>query len=230
MAERTILKIVPRPMRRQVEDGLRKAIVSGVFPPGAHLPDRMLCEAFGASRSVVREAVRLLEAEGLVVLRPNRGPFVATISVAEAKQIYELRAALEGLAGEGFALRASDADRATLRRIHEELAASGPGTPRETLLDIKHRFYETLTRGCGNVYVARSLARLLNRNSQLRATSFAAPGRLPFTIAEIGRIVDAVDRRDAKAAGDACREHVREAEAAALLMIAARDRRAADAG
>ncbi|HEX7391139.1 MAG TPA: GntR family transcriptional regulator [Acidiphilium sp.] len=230
MPERTILKIVPRPMRRQVEDGLRKAIASGAFPPGAHLPDRMLSEAFGASRSVVREAVRLLEAEGLVVVHPHRGAFVATISVAEARQIYELRTALEGLAGEGFALRASDAERATLLQIHEELAASGPETPRETLLDIKRRFYETLTLGCGNVYVARSLAQLLNRNSQLRAASFAAPGRLPLTVAEIGRIVEAVDRRDAKAAGEACREHVREAEAAALLVLAARDRRAASAG
>ena len=61
------LKIVPQPVRRQVEDALREAIVTGRFLPGDHLPDRVLCEAFGTSRSVVREAVRLLEAEGLVV-------------------------------------------------------------------------------------------------------------------------------------------------------------------
>ena len=88
------LKIIPRPVRQQVEDGLRDAIVSGRFAPGEHLPDRALCELFGTSRSVVREAVRLLEAEGLIIVHPNRGPFVATMSVAEATEIYEVRAAL----------------------------------------------------------------------------------------------------------------------------------------
>ncbi|ABQ29010.1 GntR family transcriptional regulator [Acidiphilium cryptum] len=223
MTQRKALKIIPQPMRRQVEDGLRKAIIAGVFPAGAHLSDRLLCETFGASRSIVREAVRLLEAEGLVVVHPNRGPFVASISATEAEEIYELRAALEGLAGEGFARRATTGERAALRHIYEELAASGPATSRETLLDIKRRFYDVLTAGCRNAYVSRILGQLLNRNSQLRATSLSAPGRLPHTVAELGRIVDAIDRRDAAAAGAACRDHVHRAAEAALRIIGERE-------
>jgi DNA-binding GntR family transcriptional regulator len=217
------LKIVPQPVRRQVEDGLRAAIVAGRFLPGDHLPDRVLCEAFGTSRSVVREAVRLLEAEGLVVVHPNRGPFVAAMSAAEATDIYEVRAALEALAGEGFTIRATDAERASLRMVYSELRKAKADTPREELLDIKRRFYEILTKGCRNSHVALILERLLIRNSQLRATSLSNPDRLPKTIEEIGRIIDAIERRDAAAAGEACREHVRRAAEAALRILNERE-------
>lgn len=214
------LKVVPQPVRRQVEDGLRAAIVSGRFLPGEHLPDRMLCETFGTSRSVVREAVRLLEAEGLIVVHPNRGPFVATMSISEAAEIYEVRAALEALAGEGFAIRATDAERNTLRALYYKLRDSNADTSRLDLLDIKRRFYEVLTTGCRNSYVARMLDRLLIRNAQLRATSLSNSDRLPRTIEEVGKIIDAIDRRDAVAAGEACREHVRRAAEVAFRILA----------
>jgi DNA-binding GntR family transcriptional regulator len=213
------MKIVPRPVRQQVEDGLRDAIVSGRFLPGDHLPDRALCEIFGTSRSVVREAVRLLEAEGLIVVHPNRGPFVASMSVAEATEIYEVRAALEALAGEGFAMRASDAERAALRAVYEELCQADAAGPRQALLDIKQRFYEILTRGSRNSYAARMLDRLLSRNAQLRAMSMSRADRLPQTILEIGEIMEAIERRDAVAAGVACRAHVHQAAQVALRIL-----------
>jgi GntR family transcriptional regulator, trigonelline degradation regulator len=214
------LKIVPQPVRRQVEDALREAIVTGRFVPGDHLPDRLLCEAFGTSRSVVREAVRLLEAEGLIVVYPNRGPFVAPLSVEEAREIYEVRAALESLAGEGFARHASPAQRAALRAVYEELRDRGTAETRQTLLDMKRRFYDILSQGCGNAYAARMLDRLLCRNAQLRATSLSRPDRLPRTIAEIGEIIEAIENRDPAAAAAACRRHVEQAAAVALAILA----------
>jgi DNA-binding GntR family transcriptional regulator len=214
------LKIVPKPVRRQVEDALREAIVGGRFLPGEHLPDRVLCEAFGTSRSVVREAVRLLEAEGLIVVHPNRGPFVAPLSVDEAREIYEVRAALESLAGAGFARHATAAQRAALNAVYEELRDRGPACDRNSLLDIKRRFYDILTQGCGNAYAERMLDRLLSRNAQLRATSLSRPDRLPRTIAEIGDIIAAIERHDPAAAAAACRRHVEQAAAVALAILA----------
>lgn len=213
------LRVVAQPVRRQVENGLRDAIARGRFAPGEHLPDRMLCGLFGASRAVVREAVRLLEAEGLVTVLPNRGSFVAFLSPAEAAQIYEVRAALEALAGEGFAVRASDEERAVLRRIYEELAAVRPGPHREELLALKRRFYDVLLRGCRNAYAARMLEPLLSRISQLRGTSLSAPGRLRHTVAELRRVVEAVERRDPGGAAEACRDHVARAAEVALRIL-----------
>lgn len=213
------LRIVPQPMRRQVEEGLRTAIVNGRFAPGEHLPDRVLCDLFGASRSVVREAVRLLEAEGLVTVRPNRGPFVAHLSPEEAAQIYDVRGVLEALAGESFARNATDEERAELRSVWEDLARRGPSATREELLAIKRRFYDVLLAGARNAYVARMLDQLLNRNMQLRATSLSDPGRLPWTVKELKRVIDAIDRRDPDEAFAACREHVQRAADVAMRLL-----------
>ncbi len=218
------MRVVPQPMRRQVEEGLRAAIINGRFSPGEHLPDRVLCDLFGASRGVVREAVRLLEAEGLIVVQPHRGQFVAFLSVAEAAQVYEVRAVLEALAGEGFAIRASDEERAELRDVYEELKAVSPQSGREVLLGIKRRFYDVLLRGCRNEYATRMLDQMLNRNTQLRATSLSDPSRLPNTVIEIRRVVEAIERRDAEGAFQACRDHVMSAAKVALRLLRERER------
>ncbi|MGI4799599.1 MAG: GntR family transcriptional regulator [Janthinobacterium lividum] len=216
-------------MRQQVEDQLRAAIISGAFAPGTHLSDRLLCEQFGVSRSIIREAVRLMEAEGLVTVVPYRGPFVAFLSAAEAAEVYEVRGALEALAGQGFAERASSQERAELRQIYEELAVAGPEAERAALLDIKRRFYDVLLRGSRNAYVGRMLGHLLNRDAQLRATSLSDPGRLPQTVRELRRIVEAVERRDPDGAWQACREHVAAAAAVALRIIRQREADAQEA-
>jgi DNA-binding GntR family transcriptional regulator len=220
------IRITPLPVRRQVEEHLRRAIMEGVYAPGEHLPDRVLCEQLGVSRSIVREAVRLLEAEGLVTVVPYRGPFVALLSATEAAQVYEVRAALEALAGAGFAERASEEERTELRRVYEALAGSDPTHGRHALLELKRRFYDVLLRGCRNTYAARMLEQLLNRNTQLRATSLSAPDRLPATIREIGRIVEAIERRDAEAARQACLDHVRAAATVALRILRDLERQA----
>lgn len=213
------MRITPQPVRRQVEQRLRDAIIASRFLPGEHLSDRLLCDLFGVSRGVIREAVRLLEAEGLIKVVPNRGPFVAYLSAAEATQVYEVRGVLEALAGQGFAERASVEEIAELRAVFEEIAAVKPGTDRMTILGLKRRFYDVLLRGCRNDYVARMLDQLLNRNSQLRATTLSDPLRLPQTVAEIRRIVEAVERRDKQGAWQACQEHVAQAAQVALRIL-----------
>jgi DNA-binding GntR family transcriptional regulator len=184
----------------------------------------MMCERFGVSRTIVREAVRLLEAEGLVTVLPHRGPFVAFLTAAEAVQIYEVRAALEALAGQGFAERASDAERSALRAVVVGLEAASVSARRDALLEHKRAFYAILLQGCRNQYAARMLGLLLNRNTQLRATSLSAPNRLPNTIRELWRVVEAIDQRDGEAAAAACRDHVRAAAAVALRVLRERER------
>ena len=219
-----LLRVERQSLRRLVEDRLRVAIMEGAFPPGTHLADRALCEQFGCSRSIIREAIRLLEAEGLVTVVPHRGPFVTFLTAAEAVQIYEVRAALEALAGRGFAERASEEERAALRRVYEGLAGADATRGQLALLDAKRAFYDVLLRGCRNEYVGRMLAQLLNRITQLRATSLSSPGRLPGTVRELRRILEAIDQRDGEGAAAACRDHVRAAATVALAVLRERER------
>jgi DNA-binding GntR family transcriptional regulator len=104
------------PLRKQVRDVLRAEIVSMRFKPGQRLLERELCELTGVSRTVIREALRALEAEGLVNVIPGKGPSVAPqVELEEARGLYETRAVLEGLAGRNFVERATLAERAALR-------------------------------------------------------------------------------------------------------------------
>src|SRR5260370_7644758 len=77
LPEKTVptLRVLPQPMRQQVEEQLRKAIMAGVFPPGSHLSDRVLCEQFAVSPTIIRQPLRLLKADALVNLSPYPAPF-----------------------------------------------------------------------------------------------------------------------------------------------------------
>ncbi len=209
----------PASLRKHVEAALRKAIVSGELRPGAHLVDRVLCESLNISRTVLREAQRSLEAEGLLVIHQNRGCFVRSLTVEDAAYIYEVRAALEPLAGQAFALRASQREMAELEAVFEEFREAAKDAARPQLIEIKDRFYEILLRGGKNPFVERMMQLVLNQIGQYRGTSMSDPGRLPSTVKEVAEIVDAISRRDSDATWQACLRHVRQAEKAAMRVL-----------
>jgi DNA-binding GntR family transcriptional regulator len=206
-------------LRQQVLEALRNAILDFQFKPGDRLVERELCELTGVSRTSVREALRHLESEGLVENVPNKGPTVATLTVEDARQIYEVRGALEGLAGALFAERASAAQLEALvagtRRLEEAFASGDRRQIRTQTL----RYYDVLLEGCGNKLVGDMIRGLQARVTFLRSTSMSHPGRAPSSLAEMQRITKAIAKRDAKAARKACRAHVEAARDAALAML-----------
>lgn len=208
-----VQRVLP-PVRAQVVDNLRQAILSRQFKPGQRLIERELVEATGASRTSVREALRELGAEGLVTAIPNKGTIVTEMSRDEAGQIYELRSGLEALAGRLFVQRASDAEVAELREQFtaiEEAYSDGVGA-----LAAKDAFYAVLFRGAGNEPLRQVIAGLHARVSYLRAFSLSRPGRLQRSLRELRDIMDAVEARDADAVARACSTHVEQAGLAGL--------------
>lgn len=211
---------VDAPVRRQVEDRLREAIVEGRCAPGERLVESQLCERLGVSRPLIREALRQLVAEGLVVIEPHHGARVASITVEEAKQIYKVRAQLEGLAGQEFAQHADATAIEELRTIVAELEqVVGNQASGQSILVIKQRFYAVMLAHCGNEIVRETLERLNNRISQLRALSLSRPGRFPKTLQEMKRILRAIEARDSSAAFEACARHVDKAAKHALEAL-----------
>lgn len=125
---------VAAPLRQQVVGELRESILAARFEPGTRLVEKVLCERYEVSRTVVREALRQLEAEGLVRIVANRGPVVATLSPQEAASLYEVRGALEALAGSLFAQRATDEQCAALQQALQRVrdTVGKRGSARET--------------------------------------------------------------------------------------------------
>ncbi|MEU9448959.1 GntR family transcriptional regulator [Streptomyces sp. NPDC048277] len=214
------------PIREQVANILRDAIVDQRLTPGQLLVERELCEMTSASRASVREALRQLQAEGLVESRNGRGTCVTVISPATALQVYQVRAPLEGLAARLFAENGSDEDRAAFREAVAELAdETERGADAAALLKAKSRAYDVLFRGCGNPVLHQTVQTLQHRVTRLRALTLAQEGRAQRSVVEVGAIVAAVDARDGAAAQAAATAHVEEA--ARVMMAAVSDTPAA---
>ena len=205
---------IAAPVRTQVEQRLRQAIRSGHFRPGGRLIERELCSLLGVSRTSVREALRHLEGDGLVVNIPHKGLVVATITREEAEEIYQVRAAVEGLAGRLFAERATDEQRAALQAALAAVAAAEQSAALPTLVTAKDHFYAVLVGGGANRTLGTIWQSLQDRSAALRFLTLAQPGRAAHSVAEMRRILAAVLARDLEAASQACVAHV---EAAAVV-------------
>ncbi len=211
------LKLVkPETLRAQVENHLRAAIVSGKLKPGEKLIERELCEMLGVSRPSLREALRKLEAEKLIVIVPHRGPEVAAMSVKEARDLYALRRLLESYAAHEFARLASDEQIKSLGKVVKRLREASNKKLRSGVLQAKADFYDVLLTGSGNALVSEILGGMLSRVSLLRATSLMLPDRLPRSVEEIEALQKCIEKRDAVGAQKISSEHILKAEAAAL--------------
>ncbi|BCB89433.1 GntR family transcriptional regulator [Phytohabitans suffuscus] len=211
----------PALIRSQVVENLRQAILDRRLAPGQRLIERELVELTGVSRTSVREALRELAAEGLVTAIPNKGMVVTSVSAEEARQLYQVRSVLEGLAGRLFVENATAAQRTALVRALERverLTAKG-----STVLAAKDSFYDVLFEGGGNDALRVVVGGLHARVSVLRSLSLSVPGRAEHSAKELRAIVDAVLAGDADAAAAACARHVEEACRAGLIALSEQD-------
>ena len=212
----TLKLVKPETLRAQVENHLRQAIVGGQLKAGQKLVERELCEQMGVSRPSLREALRKLEAEKLIVNVPHRGPEVASMTLDEARNLYALRRLLEGYAAHEFARLASANEIKNLGKVVKRLRAAGKRNSRESVLLAKAEFYSVLLGGCGNSLIQEILGGLLSRISLLRATSLMLPDRLPKSLGEIDDLLKRIQDRDARGAQEISYKHVLNAEVAAL--------------
>jgi len=197
----------------RVADRLRDQILSHELEPGHHLIERELCETTGFSRPVVREALRVLESEGLVSSSLARGTHVTALEWSEARAIYEVRASLESLAARLFTLNANARQLVDLRDSAREIRASVKNVTR--YLAAKEQFYDVLLEGAGNDFLAEMLSTVNMRTRVLRLASLSAPGRPASSVLEMMQIVAAIESGDANAAAAACQTHVQNAALAA---------------
>lgn len=216
MDDQLLVKRTPQLLRHQVTEKLREAIYDLRFLPGARLIERELCELTGVSRTLIREALRELEADGLVQ-GSIRGPIVAKLSEYDAGYIYVVRASLEGLAGKYCALNTTPEIVATLRtafadieRTYTDPAASG-----SQKLGAKDRFYHALLEGAGNP-ILTDLLRVLHARINLLRAAFARESRTVKSLAEIRSIISAIEKGEPEIAQQRCITHVENAAIAAF--------------
>lgn len=189
-----------------VEQLLIRAIASGEIAPGEPLRQLELADRLGISATPVREALRRLEAQGLVVRQPHRGVRVAEVEPEEMAELYIIRAALEGLAVEHAVPHLTAKDVRTLEQIHARLEAGRAKGALKSLRKLNYDFHTTL-------YRHSELPRLIRIIDSLWPlfpwdSMWAVPGRAASSAVEHREILDALRAGDAAAAGRAMRRHI----------------------
>jgi len=205
------LRLAPTTTLRSLAvDRLRQAIIAGHFAGGDRLVERTLCDQLGVSRSVVREAIRYLEAEGLVTT-PRSGPEVARLDWASARQIYDIRSLLESEATAACARNLDPTVTTQLTQAHTRLQkAFAQNTPQDLLAATTH-FYEVIFTAAGHHVAWEIVQRLNGRISRLRAITLASTNRRTSGPAHMQKICDAICAHDPKAAAKAVQNHLSDA-------------------
>lgn len=207
-------------VREQTIDALRQAILNFELKPGQRLIEREFIEKLGISRTTFREAIRELAAEGLLTVVAQKGARVRAPTLDEATDLYEVRAALEGLIVTRFVERADERELRQLKNAVKNFKrVAGRTTDTLELLRAKELFYEVLVGGARSIALQQLLEGIKVRVHVLRATSMSHPGRVAETAAELEAIVAAMSDRDVGRAVQLCTEHVRNACATALLSL-----------
>jgi DNA-binding GntR family transcriptional regulator len=213
------------PLRRQVLDELRQSIISGRSAPGTRLIERELIQMLGVSRTVIREALRQLESEGLVAILPNKGPIVRELTASEATDLYAIRAVLEGLAARSFVQNASAMQVGELEGALDRTADAYKSNDAELILETKNRFYDVLFDGAHSETLSSMIAMLHTRIWRWRALGLSHPrrsdGRWEESISGLRAMVAAIKNRDADLAEKLIREEVTRANAEVMRLIQA---------
>lgn len=211
-----------RVLHEAVAARLRELIIEGVLAPGAHLNERLLCGQLAVSRTPLREALRTLAGEGFVLLLPNRGAQVAALSREDASHAFELMTALEALAGELAAGRATDAEIDEVRALHFEMLAARARRDLPAYYRANREIHRRIVACARNPLLEDTHARLGARLHALRLRSNLERARWDDAVAQHGAMLDALQHRDGARLAAVLGGHLADKRAAVLAQLDAR--------
>jgi DNA-binding GntR family transcriptional regulator len=199
------LSLAPRALYEEVAELLRQRIFSRELEPGSWIDELKLAEAYGISRTPLREALKVLAAEGLVTMKVRRGAYVTEVSDKDLADVYHLLALLESDGAGVVAESASDEQLAELHALHAELEASTE--ERERFFAINERFHIRLLEIADNRWRQQMVSDLRKVMKLNRHNSLLKTGRIAESLAEHGAVVDALFARDAVQARECMQRH-----------------------
>jgi len=199
------VSLAPRALYEEVAELLRQRIFKRELEPGSWIDEVKIAQEYGISRTPLREALKVLAAEGLVTMKVRRGAYVTEVSDKDLADVYHLLSLLESDAAGVVARTATDAQLKELQALHAKLEAAV--ADRDRFFAINERFHMRLLEIAGNRWRDQMVADLRKVMKLNRHNSLLKQGRIQESLAEHAAIVDALVRRDAKAAARRMQEH-----------------------
>jgi DNA-binding GntR family transcriptional regulator len=199
------VSLAPRALYEEVAELLRQRIFQRELEPGSWIDEMKIAEEYGISRTPLREALKVLAAEGLVTMKVRRGAYVTEVSDKDLADVYHLLSLLESDAAGVVAEQATDAQLRELQALHNKLEAAAGD--REKFFALNERFHMRLLEIAGNRWRDQMVADLRKVMKLNRHNSLLKSGRIEESLAEHRRVMEALARRDGGAVVSRMREH-----------------------
>ena len=198
-------------LRYKVFKYIKAQIINGHYKPGESLVESKMADELSVSRTPIREAIRLLELEGLVDITPNKGAVVLGISRKDVEDIYAIRCLVEGLAARWAAERMSAIDKKEMQKIIDLMDFYSEKVDLDELAELDNRFHHIIYEASGSKILNLTLGNLHQYVQIARLESLKVPHRLDCTLAEHHAVLNAFLEGNPKKAEAALAEHVRNA-------------------
>jgi len=213
-----MVEALPATLHGEVLSKLRDYIVVGPLSEGARIPERELCELFGISRTPLREALKVLASEGLVDLLPNRGARVRTLSEQDIRELFDLMAGLEALAGRLACEFITDEEIAEIERLHHEMYAFYLRKEADGYYRSNQAIHTKIVQASRNAALSMAYASFTGRMRRIRYSTDQArrQERWGEAMREHEAILDALRRRAGSEVSELLFLHLREKQAAAI--------------
>ena len=207
-------------LHEEVLSRLRDLIVEGRLPPGARVPEKELCAEIGVSRTPLREALKVLAAEGLVELRPNRGARVRRFTEQDVRNLFEILAALESAAGRLACARITDAEIAAIERLHYDMYGYYMRRELPAYFRLNQAIHLSIVEAARNPALKETYAGFTARMRQFRySANTIVRDRWGEAMREHEQMLDALRRRDGEELGSILFNHLLKKYEAASQTI-----------
>jgi DNA-binding GntR family transcriptional regulator len=216
---RKTIKLKRTGLHERAAARMRDMIIRGELEPGSSMQETRLSEALGVSRTPLREAMKLLAAEGLVELRPNRSPRIADIETGNILELFEALAGIERLAAELAAQRVTERELQRLRLLQTRMESYHLDGKLDDYFSINGEIHGLIVRAARNAPLREAHETLLSRAERARYLALGAERRWSNSVEEHAAILAALEARDGEAAGRLLSAHVQRTGTALLEVL-----------
>jgi DNA-binding GntR family transcriptional regulator len=216
-----IITIPRAALHEQVAARLRELLVEGAIAPGAKLNERELAERLSVSRTPLREAIKMLAAEGLVELLPNRGAVAVRLDEHDVFNTFEVMAELEGMSGELAAQRITDAELAEIKALHYEMLAAHTRRDLSAYYRLNAQIHRAINAAAKNPVLSSTYNQVNARLQALRFRSNQEEAKWKRAVKEHEQMIDALTRRDAAALRAVLVQHLQHKREVVLEQLRA---------
>jgi len=187
---------------------IKEKIITVEMPPGSVIQESRLIEELGLGRTPIREALKQLQSENLVVVAPRRGMFVADVAITDLQQIYEVRVALESLCARLAAQRITPEQLGELKCLMTEYQGSDQGD-KELVLSLDRRFHQLMAEAAGNKFLLSEVEKFYNLSLRIWYLAINSIRSRDFDVDAHFEIAQAIESRDCATSEERMREHIR---------------------